>query len=126
MSLGVDVWTSVLVDYNVPDIPPTDGDGNKLYGNNGKTKNAIPFHLSQSELIKIMHCKSINEVLVKLNWSNKWDEKVNQVKLQTFRMRLEILRMSENEIIVEYFLIADEVTDMIRGLGEEVKEDMIV
>jgi len=29
MSLG-DIWTSVLVDYNVPDIPPTDANGKKI------------------------------------------------------------------------------------------------
>jgi len=41
-------------------------------------------------------------------------------------MRFESLRMNENESIVEYILIVDEVTNMIRGFGEEVKEEMIV
>ena len=47
MSLRVDVWTLVLVDYNVLDIPPTNADGKKLYGNNAKAKNFILFGLSQ-------------------------------------------------------------------------------
>jgi len=41
-------------------------------------------------------------------------------------MRFEILRMSENENIAEYFLRINEVTNMIRGIFEEVKEEMIV
>lgn len=40
-------------------------------------------------------------------------------------MRFESLRMSEDESITEYFLIFDEVTNMIIWLVEEVKEDMI-
>ena len=41
-------------------------------------------------------------------------------------MRFESLRMNENESIAEYFLRVHEVTNTIRGLGEEVKEEMIV
>lgn len=43
MSLGVDVWNSILVDYNVPDISPTDVDGRKLYGTMIKPK--MPLYL---------------------------------------------------------------------------------
>ena len=55
MSLGVDVWRSVLVYYDVPNVPPTDVVGKTIYGNNAKTKNSILFFLSQSELIKVRH-----------------------------------------------------------------------
>jgi len=34
--------------------------------------------------------------------------------------------MSENESIVEYFLKVEEVVNMIRGLGDEVKEELII
>lgn len=46
MPLGVDVWTLVLVDYNVPNIPPTDADGNFLDLRNGKAKHVILVGLS--------------------------------------------------------------------------------
>lgn len=46
MYLGVDVWSSILVHDDVPDVPPTDVDGKILYGDNAKVKNAIPFSLS--------------------------------------------------------------------------------
>jgi len=41
-------------------------------------------------------------------------------------MRFENLRMSEEEIITKCFLKVEEVTNMIRGLGESIKEDVIV
>lgn len=53
MSLGVDFWTSVVVDYNLPGIPPIVADGKKLYGNNAKANNFILFGLSQSKLVKL-------------------------------------------------------------------------
>ena len=126
MSLGVDVWSSILIDYDVVDVPPTDADGKKLYGNNSKSKNTIFFGLSEPEVVKVMHCKYVKELWVKLNQIHEGDEKFNQDKLQTFRMRFESLIISEDEIIAKYFLRVNEVTNMIRGLGEEVKEEMIV
>lgn len=41
-------------------------------------------------------------------------------------MRFESLKMTKNEIIAQYFLIFDEVVNMIRRLGEEVKGEMII
>ena len=41
-------------------------------------------------------------------------------------MRFDSLRMSEEESISEYFLRVDEVTNMILGLGEDIKEYIIV
>ena len=95
MSLGVDVWSFVLVYYDVPHVPPTDIDGKKLYENNPKSENSIIFGLSQSELIKVLHCKSTKEVWVKLNQSHEGDDKVKKSKLKTFRMSFQSLKMSE-------------------------------
>jgi len=39
------------------------------------------------------------EAWVKLNQSHEGEDKVKQVKLQTFRMSFEILTMNENERI---------------------------
>lgn len=70
-----------------------------------------------------MHGKFSKEVWVKLNHIHEGYGKVNEAKLQTIHMRFEILKMSEEESIAQYFLKVYEVTNMIRGLGE-VKEDM--
>jgi len=37
-------------------------------------------------------------------------------------MKFESLRTNEEEIIAKYFLRIDEVSNMIRGLGEDIKE----
>ena len=44
-----------------------------------------------------MQYKSAKEVWVKLNPSHEGDDKVKEENLQTFIMRFERLRMSENE-----------------------------
>jgi len=58
MSLGVDVWNSVLVEYVVPLTPLIDLDRRKNYVNNAKAKNVILFDLNQLELMNVMHCHS--------------------------------------------------------------------
>ena len=92
---------------------------------NGKAKHAILASLSQSELVKVMHCMSTYEMWEKLNQYHEGDDKVKQEKLLTSRMRFESLNMTENETIAEYFLRVDEVVNMTRGLGEEFKEELI-
>lgn len=67
MSLGVDVWSFVLIDYDVLDVPPTSAHSKKVYGNNDKPKNSVLFGLSQFELVKVIQCKSTKEVWVNLN-----------------------------------------------------------
>lgn len=51
-----------------------------------------------------------------LNQSHEGDDKFNQAKLKTFRIRLERLKMSEEERIAKYFLSVDEVTNMIKDI----------
>lgn len=104
MSLGVDVWSFVLVDYIVRETPPTNENDKNVYGNNEKAKSAILFGLNQYDLVKVIQCKSTKEVCYKLQNSYKGDEKVKQAKLQAIRMRFESLRMNKEENIPEYFL----------------------
>jgi len=73
-----------------------------------------------------MQCKSAKEVWEKLNKSHEGDDKSKQSKLQTFKLRFERLRINEEEIIPEYFLRVNEVTNMIIRLGEDVKEEVVV
>jgi hypothetical protein len=54
------------------------------------------------------------------------DAKVKGAKLQSFRAKLEQLKMKEDENIVAYFLRVDEIVNAIKGLGEEMKELVIV
>lgn len=74
--VGVDVWSTVLVIYDVLDVPPTHANSKNIYGNNAKDKSVILFGLSQFDLVKFMHCKSAKEVWVKLNYCQQGDDKV--------------------------------------------------
>ena len=52
-----------------------DANGKTLYGNNVKSNNSILFGLSQSKLVKVMHCKSSKEVWLNLNQNHEGDDK---------------------------------------------------
>jgi hypothetical protein len=73
-----------------------------------------------------MHCVSTKEMWDKLQNIYEGDDKVKKEKLQTHRGQFETLKMNEEESIATYFLHVDEIVNTIRGLGEEVKETIIV
>lgn len=79
MSLGVDVFSIVVIGYTIPGILPLDLDGKKIFQNNAKAKNVIIATLSESELIKVMHCKSA-KVWDKLENNYGGDKKVKKAK----------------------------------------------
>ena len=58
-----------------------------------------------------------------MSW-RRWKSEAS--KTLDFQNEVESLKMSENESIVEYFLKVEEVVNMIRGLGDEVKEELII
>ena len=116
----------MLVDYVVLTTPPTNANGKTVYVNNDKARNSILYGISQYKLVKFIHCKSVKDVWEKFNKIHEGYEKVKQAKLQTFVMRFESLRMNGEEIISKYFIRFDEVINMIRGLGEDVKEEVVI
>jgi hypothetical protein len=54
------------------------------------------------------------------------DTKVKETKLQTYRGQFEQLKMKEDENIATYFLQVNGTMNGIIGLGEEIKESVIV
>ena len=52
--------------------------------------------------------------------------KSQREKLQTYRGHFKQLKMKEDEDITTYFLWVDETVNAIIGLGEEIKESVIV
>lgn len=61
MNLGVDGLETILLGYIVASILPKNLDGKNVYTNNEKIKNTILSRLSETELIKVMHCKSTKD-----------------------------------------------------------------
>jgi hypothetical protein len=84
----------------------------KISQNNSKDKNALLNGLSETIFTKVVHCKGYS--------------KVKEVKLQTYRGQFEQLNMKKDENIVAYLLQFDETINEIIGLGEEIKEFVIV
>lgn len=125
-SLGYDVWQCVEHGYTMPSTPLEDATSKKLFENDSRAKNALMCGLSNSELVKIMHCKSSKEIWDKLQSIHEGDAKIKEAKLQTHRAQFESLKMEEEETIDSYTLRVNEVINAIRGLGEPLEESVIV
>jgi hypothetical protein len=82
--------------------------------------------LTESIYTKVVNCESTKEIWDKLKNIYEGDAKVKGAKLQTFRVKFEQLKMKEDENIASYFLRVDETVNAIKGLGEEMKETIIV
>jgi hypothetical protein len=94
--------------------------------NNSKAKNALLNGLSETIFTKVAHCKFAKEIWDKLQNIYEGDSKVKATKIQTYRGQFEQLKMKEDENIAAYFLRVDEIVNAIIGLGEEIKESVIV
>ena len=105
---------------------PTDAVDKKLFENDSKARNALMCGLSDSELVKVMSCKTSKEIWDKLQSIYEGDKKIKEAKLQTYRAQFESLKMTNSETIDSYLLRDSEVVNSIRGLGEELKEESIV
>ncbi|KAH9332112.1 hypothetical protein KI387_043693 [Taxus chinensis] len=73
-----------------------------------------------------MHCKSEKEAWEKIQVSYADDSKVKIDKIKNFRNRFNNLKVNDNEYIFSYLLRVDKVVNIIKGLGEYVKEELIV
>ena len=126
MSLGFDVWASIINEYVIPKNAPTTDEEKKACENNATALNAILRGLENSEFVKVMNYDTTKELWDKLNNVYKGDSKVQKAKLQTYRAQFEGLKMMEEENIATYLQSVEEVANTMRGLGEEVKETLVV
>lgn len=125
-ALGYDIWDSVENGYITPSTPLIDPEDKKLFGCNSKAKNAIMCGLVESELVKIMGCKTAKEIWDKLKSIREGDDKIKEAKLQTHRAQFGRLKMNEDENIEAYMLRLNEVINANRGLGETIEDFVIV
>ncbi|XP_043710393.1 uncharacterized protein LOC122659335 [Telopea speciosissima] len=82
--------------------------------------------LVDSELVKVMGCTTAKQIWDKLCSVHEGDTKIKEAKLQTHRVQFECLKMAEDETIEAYMLRVNEAINAIRGLGEEIKDPVIV
>lgn len=126
MSLGYDVYLSLVNGYTIPSTPPIDFDGKKEFENNAKTMNAILCGLIEAEFIKVIHCSTVKDIWDKLHNAYQGDEKVRKAKVQTHRVVFEGILMKNSENIATHFLHVDEVVNALRGIGENVEEKIVL
>lgn len=126
ISLGVGIWMSVENGYITPTTPPIYVDGRRVFTNNAKLINGLICDLDESNFVKVMHCKFSKDIWDKLEGSYEGDDNVKKSKLQTHKVRFEILKMNENKNSVGFFLRFNEVVNTIKGINEKVDEVMVV
>ena len=119
MSLGPEVWHSVLNKYTTPSTLPTDQDERKAYIANSKALNSITSGIIDSEFTKVVNCNSTKEVWDKLISLYNGDSKVKKAKLQTHRRQFEGLKIDDEEDIASYFLRVVEVVNSLKGLEKK-------
>lgn len=93
---------------------------------NAKAKHAFLSGFFDTEFVKFMHCKFAKQTWDKLQNICEGDENVKEAKLQNLRALFEGLKMREDEKIVDYLLRVDEIVNVVRGLGEDIDDNVIV
>ena len=88
--------------------------------------NVILSGLAEAEFVKVMHFESAKEMWDKLISSYEGNEKVKDVKLQTYRLKFEQLKMNEDETVSKYFSRVEELVNAMRGLGGKIEEVPLV
>ena len=78
MSLGFDVWASIINGYVIPKNAPTIDKENKACENNATALNAILGGLENLEFVKVMNYDTTKEVWDKFNNVYKGDSKVQK------------------------------------------------
>jgi hypothetical protein len=103
MDLGADVWDVVEIGYVKPVV--LDNKDDKLeFRFNVKAMNVIMSGLVEEEFVKFMHLESAKDMWDKFISSYEGNEKVKNVKLQTYKLQFEQLKMKEDETVGKYFL----------------------
>ena len=117
----------IVSTYDIPANPPIDARSpeRKHYKDNSKAMNVILSGLTETIFVEVIHCETAKEIWDKLRNIYEGDEKIKGVKLQTYRVHFENLKMKEGENIAAYFLRIDEIVNIIKGLGEKVDEQVI-
>jgi hypothetical protein len=88
MALGADVWDVVETGYVKP-VVLANKDDKLEFKFNAKAMNAILSGLAEEEFVKFMHLEIAKDMWDKLISSYEGNEKVNDAKLQTYRVQFE-------------------------------------
>jgi hypothetical protein len=125
MALSVNVWDVVETRYTNHVVLAFKDD--KLeFRFNANGMNVILNSLTKAEFVKVMHLETAKAMWDRLISSYEGNAKVKDVKLQTYRLKFEQLKMNEYETVSKYFLRVEELVNAMKGLGEKIEESFLV
>ena len=123
---ATDVWEIFESGYQYPASIPTNNTRKKQWESNAKVVNDILGSLDESEFVKVMQLSTTKEIWDKIVQSYEGDTKVKNVKLKSYVIQCESLRMHNNERIENFFLRVDEFVNTMKGLGVKIGYVVIV
>ena len=115
MAYVLEMWQSIVNQYEEPTNLARYTTRIRVCSNNSRDINAILGGLSSSVFVKVMHYKYVKEIWDKLHIIYEGDVKFKKAKLQTLRGLFESFKMREEINIVEYIQRVDEIVDVVRG-----------
>ena len=125
-SLGFHVHKSIKIAYVEPTTDITDPIELKMYETENKAKNALMSALTDAELTRVSGCESAKAIWDKLKGTYEGDDKIKEAKLQHFRAQFEGIRMQQDESVESFMMKVNKIVSNIRGLGEELKDPIIM
>jgi hypothetical protein len=123
--LGADIWDVVEIGYVNP-VVLANKDDKLEFRFNAKAMNDILSGLVEAEFVKVVHLESAKVMWDKLISSYEGNEKVNDTKLQTYRLQFEQINMNEDETVNKFFLRFEELVNAMKALGEKIEEASLV
>jgi hypothetical protein len=125
IALGTDVWDVVDTGYVKP-VVLANKDDKLEFSSNAKAMNALLSGLAEVEFVKVMHLGTAKEIWDKVINSYEGNEKVNDAKLQTYKMQFEQLMIKEDETVGKYFMRIEEMVNEMKALVEAIEEPSLV
>ena len=80
-SLDVRMWNVVIMKYTIPPTVPTNANDKLTYELDKKARYALLYGLTKDVFVKVVYCKSTNDIWKKLEAIYQGDEKVKRVKI---------------------------------------------
>ncbi|XP_043721113.1 uncharacterized protein LOC122668640 [Telopea speciosissima] len=91
-----------------------------------KAVNILLGSLVNNEFARVIGCTTSKEIWDKLKNVHEGDDKIRETKLQHHRNLFEGLKMSEAKTVEQFMSRVNEIINSIRGLGEELKDAVVV
>ncbi|KAF1860399.1 hypothetical protein Lal_00037739 [Lupinus albus] len=82
--------------------------------------------VDEANFERIAYAKTAREAWESLKENYEGAAKIKKVKLQTMRMKYELLQMEEGETDSDYFTKIHTLTNQMKAFGEEVKDQAMI